>query len=85
VREGLGLLPGTFCPHLDSEPWRPAVLLGQGAPAWGAGENVMVEFENEVAVAAWSDRPATDPRPLACQHRPAGAAALSDWLPHRMG
>jgi dipeptidase E len=47
VREGLGWLSGTFCPHLDSETWRQAMLAKQPAPAVGAGEHVMVMYENE--------------------------------------
>ena len=39
VRAGLGWLPGTFCPHLDSEPWRAPVLAGvTHAPAYGVRE-----------------------------------------------
>lgn len=39
VRAGLGWLQGTFCPHLDSEPWRAPVLAGVAqAPAYGVRE-----------------------------------------------
>ena len=51
VRPGLGWLPGTFCPHLDSEAWRQAVLEAQAAPAVGAGDGVVVLYENE----AWAE------------------------------
>src|SRR6185436_4250421 len=71
VREGLGWIRGTFCPHLDSETWRPAVLEAEAAPAWGAGEGVLIGCENEVAVAAWHDRPAGGA--VACRRRVAGA------------
>lgn len=47
VRKGLGWLPGTFCPHLDSEAWRQPMLAAQPAPAVGAGEHVIVCYENE--------------------------------------
>jgi peptidase E len=47
VRPGLGWLPGCFCPHLDSEPWRQDVLAAQPAPAVGAGDGVVVLYENE--------------------------------------
>lgn len=47
VRAGLGWLPGVFCPHLDSEPWRQPLLAAQAAPAVGAGEGVVVLFEDE--------------------------------------
>ena len=39
VRPGLGWLPGTFCPHLDSEPWRQ--------PAYGAPDGVMLHFAGD--------------------------------------
>jgi dipeptidase E len=39
VRAGLGWLRGTFCPHLDSEPWRAPLLAGvPNAPAYGVRE-----------------------------------------------
>lgn len=46
VRDGLGWLPGTFCPHLDSEVWRRPVLEAQASPWIGAGERVAVLFED---------------------------------------
>lgn len=82
VREGLGWLPGTFSPHLDSEAWRPGVLEAEAAPAWGAGENVLIGFENEEAVAAWHDRPAD--RAATCRRRTA-AAGWADWPPAPIG
>lgn len=43
VRAGLGWLPGTFCPHLDSEPWRAPLLAGvPNAPAYGVREGGMM-------------------------------------------
>ena len=44
VRAGLGWVEGTFCPHLDSESWRQAVLAAvPSAPAYGVREGgVMV-------------------------------------------
>lgn len=47
IRGGLGLLAATFCPHLDSEAWRQALLASVTGVAVGAGENVCVLFENE--------------------------------------
>ena len=46
VRPGLGWLPGVFCPHLDSEPWRLPLLAAQAAPAVGAGDGVVVLYED---------------------------------------
>ena len=43
VRAGLGWLPGTFCPHLDSEPWRKPVLAAvPNVPAYGVREGGMM-------------------------------------------
>ena len=43
VRAGLGWLRGTFCPHLDSEPWRQPLLAGvPNAPAYGVREGGMM-------------------------------------------
>ena len=44
TRAGLGWLPGTFCPHLDSEPWRQPLLAQAQAPAYGAPDGVMLRF-----------------------------------------
>ncbi|NRF66080.1 peptidase E [Aquincola sp. S2] len=45
VRPGLGFLPGTFCPHLDSEAWRQPMLAEvPGLPAHGAPDGVMLHF-----------------------------------------
>ena len=47
VRPGLGWLPGCFCPHLDGEAWRQPVLSQQPAPSAGAGDGVVVLYEQE--------------------------------------
>lgn len=50
VRQGLGWLPGTFCPHLDSEPWRqPMLRQVPGLPAYGAPDGVMLQFSGDGA------------------------------------
>ena len=51
VRPGLGWLPGCFCPHLDGEAWRQPVWSQQPAPSAGAGDGVVVLYEQE----AWAD------------------------------
>jgi dipeptidase E len=56
VRDGLGWLPGTFCPHLDSEPWRRPVLERQAGPVCGAGEGVAVLYENEAFDSVFGER-----------------------------
>jgi dipeptidase E len=45
TRAGLGWVPGTFCPHLDGEPWRQPLLAQAQAPAFGAPDGVMMRFE----------------------------------------
>lgn len=48
VRPGLGWLPGTFCPHLDSEPWRKPVLAAvPNAPAYGVREGGMIIMRSD--------------------------------------
>ena len=60
VRAGLGFLPGTFCPHLDSETWRrPVLAQAPGEAAYGAGEGVLMRFDGAGRlVEAVSDRQA---------------------------
>jgi dipeptidase E len=58
VRAGLGWVPGTFCPHLDSEAWRQALLAGAATlPAFGAPDRVLMRFEGGRCVEAVCDRP----------------------------
>jgi dipeptidase E len=76
VREGLGWLPGTFCPHLDSEPWRqPMLRQVQALPAYGAPDGVMLQFagdgslveavtSRESQVAVQRQHPGDEARPL---------------------
>lgn len=68
-RPGLGWLPGTFCPHLDSEAWRQAMLEATPGRAVGAGENVAILYENEAWVEAVSSAPGTS---AVCWSRAAG-------------
>ena len=57
TRPGLAWLPGTFCPHLDSEAWRQPMLNATAGVAVGAGEHVAVLYENERWVEAVSSAP----------------------------
>lgn len=75
TQAGLGLLPGTFCPHLDSETWRQPMLAATQGLAAGAGENVCVLYENEQWVEAVQDRPATLAGGPLCLRRSADAAS----------
>ncbi len=58
VRPGLGWLPGTFCPHLDSEPWRAPLLAGvTHAPAYGVREGGMMVLRPGAAPEFVADKP----------------------------
>ena len=58
VRPGLGWLPGTFCPHLDSEPWRAPLLAGvTRAPAYGVREGGMMIVRPGAAPEFVADKP----------------------------
>jgi peptidase E len=58
MRAGLGWLPGTFCPHLDSEPWRQPLLAGvPDAPAYGVREGGMMIVRAGAEPEFVSDRP----------------------------
>ena len=58
VRAGLGWLPGTFCPHLDSEPWRAPLLAGvTRAPAYGVREGGMMIVRPGAAPEFVADKP----------------------------
>lgn len=81
TRQGLGLLAGTFCPHLDSEVWRQPLLQATQGPAAGAGENVCVLYENEVWNEAVQDTPLGRGAEAMCLQRPVHAAPDSALLP----
>lgn len=81
TREGLGWLPGTFCPHLDSEPWRQPLLQALNGPAIGAGEHVLVHFADgqpcEVLHSALE--PAGPGDEALCLRRAGHAGTLAPW------
>jgi peptidase E len=85
TRSGLGLLPGTFCPHLDSEAWRQPLLEATTGPAVGAGEHVCVLFENERWVEAVQNAPGSSTQPVCWRRerldRPIEAVALRALTP----
>lgn len=57
MRAGLGWIPGTFCPHLDSEAWRQQLLAGAPAtPAYGAPEGVVLRFDDGAMTEAVADK-----------------------------
>jgi len=62
LRDGLGLLPGTFCPHYDGEALRRPVFerlvrTGELAGGWAADDGVALHFEGTELVRAVSSRP----------------------------
>lgn len=80
VRPGLGWLPGTFCPHLDSEPWRQQVLAAQGAPSVGAGDHVMVRYDDE----QWCEALHTHKAAALCLRRRVGEAQVCAVQPRAL-
>ena len=79
VREGLGWLPGTYCPHLDTEPWRQPVLAQAPVfPAFGAPDRVLMRFE----AGRWAEAVADQPG-LAGVLREAASSSLQP-LPTRL-
>jgi peptidase E len=85
TRAGLGILPGTFCPHLDSEAWRQALVSATSGPVVGAGENVCVLYENEAWCEAVHDAPSTaSDRPLCLRRNvPSGGDAPLEQIQPR--
>jgi peptidase E len=75
VRDGLGWLPGTFCPHLDSEAWRQPMLAATQGPAIGAGEHVVVHFVDEAPREALHSHP----RAPMCVRRTAASGEPASW------
>lgn len=72
VRTGIGWLPGSFCPHLDGEAWRQPVLAAEPAPAVGAGDGVVVLYEDD----AWAEAVSTAAgEPLLWRREPGDAAS----------
>jgi peptidase E len=62
LRDGLGLLPGSFCPHYDSEPlrrpsYRAAVAGGDLPPGFAADDGVALRFAGRELAEAVSERP----------------------------
>jgi dipeptidase E len=81
VRDGLGWLPGTFCPHLDSEAWRQPMLAATKGAAAGAGEHVAVHYVDEApreAVHSAGDKH------VMCVRRGASGNALEPWTPRAL-
>jgi dipeptidase E len=59
---GLGLLPGSFCPHYDSESqrrpsYRAAVAAGELPPGFAAADGVGLRFAGRELVETVSERP----------------------------
>ncbi len=61
MHDGLGFLPGSFCPHYDGEGRRPgftrAVASGALPPGYGADDGVGVLFEGTALTDAAASRP----------------------------
>jgi dipeptidase E len=81
VRDGLGWLPGTFCPHLDSEAWRQPMLAATTGAAVGAGEHVMVHFVDESPREALHSAAG---KPVMCVRRGVHDKSLEAWTPRAL-
>ncbi|HET7231564.1 MAG TPA: peptidase E [Longimicrobium sp.] len=61
LTNGLGLLPGAFCPHFDSDPRRPFLwpdfVARHGAPAVAAQDGVALHYVDGRIVRAVTSRP----------------------------
>ena len=69
VRDGLGWLAGTFCPHLDSETWREPVVRSLDGAVAAAGDGVMVHFRD----GAWHEALSVRGPGLCLRQRPGSA------------
>ena len=57
VRPGLGWIAGTFCPHVDGEPWRqPLFEAAPGTPAYAAPDGAILAFRDGALIEAVTDR-----------------------------
>jgi len=60
LHDGLGFLPGSFCPHYDGEPQRRPLyreLVGQGfPPGYAADDSAAAHFVDTDLVDVWSAR-----------------------------
>ncbi len=84
IRQGLGFIQGTYCPHLDSEAWRQPMLAACEAPAWGGGENVLIRFEDGVMAQAVHSMPAHLKSAPMCRVRELGDAELRECVPRAL-
>jgi dipeptidase E len=77
VMEGLGFVPGAFCPHLDSEAWRQPMLAALSGPAVGAGDHVAVHFVDGRPHEALHS--CGDGSPLCVRRQDGASATLQPW------
>jgi dipeptidase E len=80
VRDGLGWLPGTFCPHLDGEPWRQPMVRAQDGVISAAGDGVVVRYDDET----WTEAVALPTGAAMCWRREAPGTSITDVAPRRL-
>ncbi|SNS18907.1 Type 1 glutamine amidotransferase-like domain-containing protein [Actinacidiphila glaucinigra] len=86
LRDGLGLLPGGFCPHYDSEPargpaFRAAVAAGELPAGWGLDDGAAALFTDGALTEVVAERPG----PTLHRVEPgSGGAACETALPARL-
>jgi dipeptidase E len=76
VRDGLGWLRGTFCPHLDGEPWRQPMVRAQDGVVAAAGDGVMIRYDEET----WAEAVAL-PGAAVCWRRDSAGAPITEVAP----
>ena len=81
VRDGLGWLAGTFCPHLDSEAWRQPMLAATQGAAFGAGEHVLAHWLDGQPREALHSSPGAA---VMCLRRTPPESALETWPPRAL-
>ena len=76
VRDGLGWLPDSFCPHLDGEAWRQPIVRAQTGAMAAAGDGVMIRYDDET----WAEAVAL-PGTAVCWRRAAAGTSIVEVAP----
>jgi biotin-[acetyl-CoA-carboxylase] ligase BirA-like protein len=84
-RGGLGLLPGSFCPHFDGEPDRPpayaqAIASGVLPSGYAVDDGAAVHFVDKEFAGAVSEREGAEVSRFTSSNSPTAAGVLRDQL-----
>lgn len=85
-RGGLGMLPGSFCPHFDGEPDRPpvyaqAVASGVLPSGYAVDDGAAVHFVDGEFAGAVAERRGAEVSRFTSSNSPTAAGVLRDQLP----